>query len=71
MANVIDASLKTSKAAPMDIYLAWLVRNVLHGRRQQRGISLPRLRSETALAPIENLIDLRFGIGRDPKLSHA
>jgi hypothetical protein len=55
MRDMIDADLSIADAPPMHIRLAWFFRDVSHRRQDDRGVSIPGNRAETALAPFQSV----------------
>jgi len=70
MGDVIDAELRFAYAPPVNICLAWVVRNVAKCGQHKRGIALPSSRAEMAFAPIQDFRKLRLGAVREAIETH-
>ena len=70
MRDVIDAKISLPHAAPVNIGLTRIVRNVAKCGQHKRGIALPSSRAEMAFAPIQDFRKLRLGAVREAIETH-
>lgn len=64
MLNMEDPDFSRRQLLPSDLFPAGVGGNLVHGRHQQRGITLSRLFSERLFTPNQDFVDLVLGYFR-------